>query len=155
MSSERNRKVTNIIGLVALAIFVMFIVATKVAKSVAERKNKEETEESLLHVCNGFKANDKAIIHSWACGAYQDAWDNDLILIDSASSTGLTVFASKGPDGELNTDDDIRHAVLRPTLHDQLKAVKDDASFYELTGEAVNKAVEKSGFRFKFWGKKE
>lgn len=108
-SVSRKRKMSSLIGVAVLGVFVIIIVVVQSTKALKDRAKVKETEVVLNEIGEGFAHLNQEIITTWAKGEYQDAWGNHLILV---GDSGTVMFISKGPDGELGTKDDMRGEIF-------------------------------------------
>ena len=111
---DRKRKYTNLIGLVVLSVFVIAILGVQASKWVAKNAERSSTAKQLNQVAAGFADNNREIILKWGTGGYSDSWGGPLILESKDDEEGYRLL-SKGPDGELGTEDDVSSRVHKPT----------------------------------------
>ena len=114
---SRRRKYTNIAGLAVLGFFVIAIIAVSGSKWLTRRSEVRDTEKLLNYVAAGFANSDHEIMKQWAIGGpgFKDSWGNQLVIKSKEGEEGYR-FVSKGPDGELETEDDISSRVHKLTL---------------------------------------
>lgn len=166
---EKKRRISNYIGVGVLVALLATIGIYKGVEWVKSRNKVSQTEKTLQKLCKGFAKNDKAVIAEWAAGTVKDAWDNQIVL-HSDDRTKI-VFVSKGPDGVLDTPDDIRSEETRPSARAETQAAlknnEANANIAEIQQKAeaavdvAKKAAEKGeaqgengGWKWKFrWGR--
>ena len=117
---QRKRRISNYVGALVLVVLVATIGIYKGVEWMGARGKVNETKKTLQRLCKGFAKNDKAVIAEWASGSVKDAWGNQIIL-HSDDRTRI-VFVSKGPDGVLNTPDDIGSEQVRPSAKTETQA---------------------------------
>jgi hypothetical protein len=108
----RSRRRSNIIGLVVLVGFVIAMVCYGTYRTVQKAQKQEKAKIIVDQMAYEFAQNDLKPLEKWAKGEVVDPWENQVILIES-SREGVR-FASKGEDGELNTEDDVVSVVHFP-----------------------------------------
>lgn len=118
---QKKRPISNQIGLGVLVILLVTIGGYKGIEWLNNRNKAKDTEAALKTLCRAFAKNDKAVIADWAAGKYKDVWGNQIIL--HADDRSKIVFVSKGPDGLIDTADDIRSEEVRPSTRAETQAV--------------------------------
>ena len=116
-------KKSNLIGLVTLIVFVVALLCHTIYKGVVERQIINETENEVFNVASSFAKNEKDPIMSWAKGEMLDHWGNSFVLSKSSYADGVQI-TSKGPDGTLGTEDDIKSEIVaikprHPVFHQE------------------------------------
>jgi len=106
------QKRSNMIGLVALGVFFIAIVCYVTYGNMQERQAIQDTVAQVNNMAVNFANHTDAPIQEWAQGKIVDPWEGQLILTKSSSKDGVQVV-SKGPDGDLNTEDDIRSETVQ------------------------------------------
>lgn len=115
-----RKKYTNMAGVAVLGFFVIAMICVSGSKWLSSRSEVRETEKQLNRVAEGFANNDREIILQWASGEHPDLWGNQFV---PKSVKGGYRFVSKGPDGELGTEDDIVGRVYKPTIKKRVQNV--------------------------------
>ncbi len=113
--ASRKRRYTNIAGLAVLGFFVIVVACVSISRWSDNRNEIASTEALLNDVAEGFAKNDREIIKQWGRGGYSDSWGGPIVLLKSDRAEGYS-FISKGPDGEMGTEDDISSRVHKPIL---------------------------------------
>lgn len=116
---SRKRAITNWVGLVCLGGFVIAILVSGGSKFFQKNQEIKDTEVLLNFVAEGFSHKDRNVIMQWAEGGYSDVWGNHLIL--RGNDDGSFRFVSKGPDGVIDTDDDVTGRLHRYEVHEIFK----------------------------------
>lgn len=139
-SVTRSKRMTNLIGLSVLGMFVIAIVLVQGIGAIKNKAKINDTRGVLNLLGEGFATHNNLIVKKWAEGGYQDAWGGPL-LVDGDANT--VVFDSKGPDGELGTEDDVcgETFIYEPLAVDLTPIVKPPKkkSLVQKTKEAAEK----------------
>lgn len=109
-----RKKLTNIIGLVVLAAFVVAVVITGAVRHARKLAESQQALKVANEVASGFATKDAKVVIRWANGQYADPWKGQIVLLAN-EKTGVQL-ASKGPDGELGTPDDIKSQIFVPKV---------------------------------------
>lgn len=114
MPKPQKKKLTpqqwiNRVGIVLLGMFLIVIGLIQLEQWGEQQAKIKETNKILHVLVESFAHNDHEIINSWAAGKIQDAWQGPMIL---SSIDNKISFTSKGPDGELDTNDDLKSEVF-------------------------------------------
>lgn len=161
---QKKRRISNYIGLVVLLALLVTIGGYKGIEWLNHRNKARDTEATLKTLCRAFAKNDKAVIADWAAGNYKDVWGNQIVL--HSDDRSKIVFVSKGPDGLIDTADDIRSEEVRPSSRPEAQAalnvnVADIQHKAEAAADEVKKAAENGeakgesgGWKWRFrWGR--
>jgi hypothetical protein len=119
---SRGRKYTSLAGLAVLGVFVIVMICVGGSEWLSSRSEVKSTEKMLNTVAEGFANNDRETVLQWAEGGYSDSWGNQFILQHKDGEEGYRML-SKGPDGELGTDDDLSSRVHKPTIKKRVQDV--------------------------------
>lgn len=111
---QRKRRMSNIIGIAVFATFVTAILIAGAVRMVQNRGHVQEARNLTNEVAAAFADNDVQVIDKWSRGQYVDPWQNQLVLLSSGPA-GVQMV-SKGPDGNLDTGDDIISDLFVPKL---------------------------------------
>ena len=103
-----RRKLTNALGVLVLIILAIVMAFVFILRSLAVK----ETEQLVDDLGHDFAQGNSEVVMEWARGEVVDSWENQVVLVQSDSSA--VQFVSKGPDGEMDTDDDIVGEVHQP-----------------------------------------
>lgn len=110
--TTRRRRRSNAIGVATLALFVIAIICYVTGKGIQTAAHKKKARESVNALAYDFTQGKSESVMKWARGEVVDPWGHQVVLVES-SSDGVQI-ASKGPDGELGTEDDVQSDVYCP-----------------------------------------
>lgn len=132
-----SKKSTNFYAILAFALFLMVVLVVKGIEWANQRIAIQETQVQATDIARGFGAGDQEVINTWAHGDYVDPWENQFVLVSNSHESGVAM-ASRGPDGEWGTEDDIESDVVaatrpkrnsfKPKEKGKLEVVKEKAS---------------------------
>ena len=109
-----SKKSTNIAAIVAFVIFLLVILAVKGVGWMNLRAQMSETQEQATEVAEGFASGNQELVTAWSNGECVDPWDNQFVLVSNSHDAGVAM-ASRGPDGEWGTEDDIESDIVAAT----------------------------------------
>lgn len=141
-----KRFLSNIIGLVVVAIFVTYLIVHGAIINAAHAKKVNETKAVMGEIGAAFSVHNKQGVMKWARGEPRDAWGN-MVLLDSATKSAGQL-RSKGPDGVVGTKDDIlgeKFAIYPPKVESAIK-------IEERAEPGWMERVSKRMKGWKFWG---
>lgn len=104
MKKQDKIALSNAAGLGTLIFFVFVVLVVGCTRWGIRRYYFKQTREMLRTVAVGFASHDKDVMDQWARGEFQDPWKNSPVILEN---DGSVCFVSKGPDGQLDTGDDI------------------------------------------------
>jgi hypothetical protein len=105
------------IGSVALFLIFMLFVATY--KTVEHKRRVFNAEATATEIAHGVAEGDSEVTLAWASGKYIDPWGNAFVLITNDHDSGVMI-ASRGPDREWGTKDDIQSHICDVTYPDRI-----------------------------------
>lgn len=111
-----SRKWMNI-GSISLFLIFMIFVATY--KTVEHKRMVFNAEATATEIAHGIADGNSEVILTWALGEHIDPWGNAFVLITNDHDSGVMV-ASRGPDKEWGTDDDIHSHICDVTYPDRI-----------------------------------
>lgn len=142
---ERKKRISNTIGLIVLLFFAFVLGGRYLFVKLKKDGELQATQKTLDEVADGFAKNDKEVMLKWARGEYKDSWGNGIVLVSDDRTT--VVMGSSGPDGILDTEDDMRSERHRSVRKVSLAGVKESVASTQKKAEdaldAVKAAAEK------------